>query len=102
MTAARQREEVRALRAAVSMLQDELRGFRRLRKTPGELEQMLHGIRLTREEASSIVGLWYELDKCLYFGLEFCDLRDVRKYHEKLRKFVEQKQLDSVCCGRTT
>lgn len=91
------RENRQALRSAVAMLQDELKGFRRLRKTPGELEQLLHGIRLTREEASGFVSLWYELDKCLYFGLEFCDLRDLRKYHEKLRKFVEQKQLDSFC-----
>lgn len=97
MTAAGQREEVRALCAAVSMLQDELKGFRRLRKTPGELEQMLHGVRLTKEQAAAILDLWYALDKCLYFGLEFCDLRDVRRDHETLRRFVQQQALNHVC-----
>lgn len=96
------KENRQALRSAVSMLQDDLRGFRRLRKTPSELSQLMHGIRLTQDESSAFLSLWYELDKCLYFGLEFCDLRDLRKHHETLRKFVEQKQLDSVCCGRTT
>lgn len=106
MTAAQAAQDFPALACANSMLKDELRGFRKLGKTPSEIKRMLSdcaptkrqkkGRAPTLEEVRALIDLWCELDKCLYFGIKYCDLSDIKVKHEKLRPFIEQKEFDEL------
>lgn len=50
-----------------------------------------------QKDARAIAALWYELDKYLYFGLQYCDGESIRALHEQLKPLIEQPAFDAVC-----